>query len=165
MRAMTQGYVTPGWAWRHHRKWLRQLVATGSIGPRPRMQGSESHGEEALVRQGGAPPTGKWVGSPLGGVKTPEALILPTRRSGSPSVQLGWRLWPAHPMSEWLHFISELSRAQHVATAALGPSAPLEQAVIERVVAARMPPLAADWHRRESANWRDGLAVLLDIVR
>ncbi len=44
MRAMTQGYVTPGWAWRHHRKWLRQLVATGSIGPRPRMHGSESHG-------------------------------------------------------------------------------------------------------------------------
>jgi formate dehydrogenase subunit gamma len=27
MRAMTQGYVTPGWAWRHHRKWLRQLTA------------------------------------------------------------------------------------------------------------------------------------------
>jgi formate dehydrogenase subunit gamma len=25
MRAMTQGWVTPGWAWRHHRKWLRQL--------------------------------------------------------------------------------------------------------------------------------------------
>lgn len=26
MRAMTQGWVTPGWAWRHHRKWLRQLA-------------------------------------------------------------------------------------------------------------------------------------------
>jgi formate dehydrogenase subunit gamma len=36
MRAMTQGYVTPGWAWRHHRKWFRNLVATGSQGPRPR---------------------------------------------------------------------------------------------------------------------------------
>ncbi len=36
VRAMTQGYVTPGWAWRHHRKWLRSLVATGSPGPRPR---------------------------------------------------------------------------------------------------------------------------------
>ena len=36
MRAMTQGYVTPGWAWRHHRKWLRSLAATGSPGPRPR---------------------------------------------------------------------------------------------------------------------------------
>jgi formate dehydrogenase subunit gamma len=29
MRAMTQGYVTPGWAWRHHRKWLRRLAAMG----------------------------------------------------------------------------------------------------------------------------------------
>jgi formate dehydrogenase subunit gamma len=27
VRAMTQGYVTPGWAWRHHRKWLWQLAA------------------------------------------------------------------------------------------------------------------------------------------
>jgi formate dehydrogenase subunit gamma len=29
IRAMTQGYVTPGWAWRHHRKWLRRLAAMG----------------------------------------------------------------------------------------------------------------------------------------
>jgi formate dehydrogenase subunit gamma len=36
VRAMTQGYVTPGWAWRHHRKWLRRLVATHSAGPEPR---------------------------------------------------------------------------------------------------------------------------------
>jgi formate dehydrogenase subunit gamma len=36
MRSMTQGYVTPGWAWRHHRKWLRSLVAAGSPGPTPR---------------------------------------------------------------------------------------------------------------------------------
>jgi formate dehydrogenase subunit gamma len=35
MRAMTRGYVTPGWAWRHHRKWFRGLVASGSAGPRP----------------------------------------------------------------------------------------------------------------------------------
>jgi len=27
IRAMTRGYVTGGWAWRHHRKWLRDLVA------------------------------------------------------------------------------------------------------------------------------------------
>jgi formate dehydrogenase subunit gamma len=36
VRGMTQGYVTPGWAWRHHRKWFRQLAASGSPGPRPR---------------------------------------------------------------------------------------------------------------------------------
>jgi formate dehydrogenase subunit gamma len=39
VRAMTRGYVTPGWAWRHHRKWLRSLVETGSPGPRPRPRG------------------------------------------------------------------------------------------------------------------------------
>ncbi|WP_430389940.1 formate dehydrogenase subunit gamma [Dyella sp. 20L07] len=27
VRSMTQGYVTPGWAWRHHRKWLQELAA------------------------------------------------------------------------------------------------------------------------------------------
>ncbi|MFC4527186.1 formate dehydrogenase subunit gamma [Dyella halodurans] len=27
VRAMTQGYVTPGWAWRHHRKWLEELAS------------------------------------------------------------------------------------------------------------------------------------------
>jgi formate dehydrogenase subunit gamma len=33
--AMTRGQVTGGWAWRHHRKWLRELV-TG----KPKPQGS-----------------------------------------------------------------------------------------------------------------------------
>jgi formate dehydrogenase subunit gamma len=37
VRGMTQGYVTPGWAWRHHRKWLRGLAMTSSRGPRPRV--------------------------------------------------------------------------------------------------------------------------------
>lgn len=39
LRAMTQGYVTPGWAWRHHRKWFRGLAASGSRGPTPRPHG------------------------------------------------------------------------------------------------------------------------------
>ena len=34
VRGMTQGYVTLGWAWRHHRKWLRRLAQSGSAGPR-----------------------------------------------------------------------------------------------------------------------------------
>jgi len=33
IRAMTRGSVTGGWAWRHHRKWLRELV-TGTRGNR-----------------------------------------------------------------------------------------------------------------------------------
>ena len=28
VRGMTQGYVTPGWAWRHHRKWLSELASS-----------------------------------------------------------------------------------------------------------------------------------------
>jgi formate dehydrogenase subunit gamma len=36
MQAMLHGWVTPGWAYRHHRKWLRRLVETGSRGPVPR---------------------------------------------------------------------------------------------------------------------------------
>ncbi len=35
VRAMTHGYVTPGWAFRHHCKWFRALVASGSRGPVP----------------------------------------------------------------------------------------------------------------------------------
>jgi formate dehydrogenase subunit gamma len=35
MRAMMHGWVTPGWAYRHHRKWFRRLVETGSRGPVP----------------------------------------------------------------------------------------------------------------------------------
>jgi len=31
IRAMTRGTVTGGWAWKHHRKWLRELV-TGKGG-------------------------------------------------------------------------------------------------------------------------------------
>jgi formate dehydrogenase subunit gamma len=35
MRAMMHGWVTPGWAYRHHRKWFRHLAETGSRGPAP----------------------------------------------------------------------------------------------------------------------------------
>jgi formate dehydrogenase subunit gamma len=44
VRGMTQGYVTLGWAWRHHRKWLRRLAASGSVGPRPRAGGTAPRG-------------------------------------------------------------------------------------------------------------------------
>ena len=33
IRAMTQGTVTGGWAWRHHRKWLRELAGRRDAGP------------------------------------------------------------------------------------------------------------------------------------
>ena len=31
IRAMTRGSVTGGWAWRHHRKWLRELVTRSPV--------------------------------------------------------------------------------------------------------------------------------------
>ena len=33
LRAMTRGTVTGGWAWRHHRKWLRELAGRSGRGP------------------------------------------------------------------------------------------------------------------------------------
>lgn len=33
LRAMTRGSVTGGWAWRHHRKWLKDLAGQRKIGP------------------------------------------------------------------------------------------------------------------------------------
>ena len=33
IRAMTRGTVTGGWAWRHHRKWLRELAGREGRGP------------------------------------------------------------------------------------------------------------------------------------
>ena len=31
LQAMTRGYVTGGWAWKHHRNWLRELVTGGRV--------------------------------------------------------------------------------------------------------------------------------------
>lgn len=36
VRAMTRGSVTGGWAWRHHRRWLREQVAKGEVVAPPR---------------------------------------------------------------------------------------------------------------------------------
>jgi formate dehydrogenase subunit gamma len=33
LRAMTRGTVTGGWAWRHHRKWLRELAGRRKVDP------------------------------------------------------------------------------------------------------------------------------------
>ena len=33
IRAMTRGTVTGGWAWKHHRKWLRELAGRDRPGP------------------------------------------------------------------------------------------------------------------------------------
>ena len=64
-------------------------------------------------------------------------------------------------MEDWLRFMAKLAHAQQAAVTVLSPLAGPEQSAVEQAVDARMPPLAADGHRRDPA-WRDGLAVLLD---
>jgi formate dehydrogenase subunit gamma len=46
VRAMTQGYVTAGWAWRHHRKWLRSenLATSNEPLPKPGAHQEVDHG-------------------------------------------------------------------------------------------------------------------------
>jgi len=113
------------------------------------------------VRQGEVG-KGAWIGDPLGGVKAPEALILPdpATRFARTATRLE-DLSAGHPMMEWLRFMAQLARAQHVVATKLGPFAGPSHAAVEQAVDARMPPLAADGHRRDPA-WRGGLAMLLD---
>lgn len=117
------------------------------------------------MRQGGAPPTGKWIGSPQGGVETPDAIILPDPeiRFAATAARLD-RLAEGHPMHDWLRWLGELSRAQTRAVMLLGAPAEIDAAAIEQAVTARMPPLAADSHRRDPL-WRTGLTCILDHMR
>ncbi|ACK52234.1 formate dehydrogenase accessory protein FdhE [Methylocella silvestris BL2] len=113
------------------------------------------------MRQGEVAPKGAWIGDPQGGVKAPEPLLLPnplTRFTRS-AARLR-HLSDGHPLMEWLRFMAQLSDAQHAAALALGPLAAPDAMAVERAVDARMPPLAADGHRRNPI-WREGLAVLL----
>lgn len=114
------------------------------------------------MKQGGTPPSGKWVGNPQGGVKTPEPLILPnpTARFADAAYRLK-ALAAGHPTAEWLMFMATLSEAQHTAATTLAPLPAIDRSLVDRSVAGRMPPLAADGHHRNSA-WRDGLIMLLD---
>jgi FdhE protein len=114
------------------------------------------------VRQGETAPKGSWTGSALGGVKAPAPIVLPDPglRFSRTAERLE-RLADGHAAEGWLAFMAEASRAQAAAAAAApAPRAPDETA-IARAVAARIPPIAADGHRRDAA-WRDGLAVLLE---
>jgi len=114
------------------------------------------------VRQGEVASTGKWMGDPLGGVKAPQALVLPdpATRFAKCAARLE-DLSAGHPMEDWLRFMAKLARAQHAMAMAMEPFPKFEQISVEQAVSARMPPLSADGHRRDP-TWRDGLATLLD---
>jgi len=116
------------------------------------------------MRQGETAPKGGWIGNPTGGVKAPEPILLP-----DPAVRFTRtaerleRLSEGHPMEGWLDFMAKLARAQHRAASTLAPLIAPDEAAVEQAVAARIPPISADGHRRDP-GWRDGLALLLDTV-
>ena len=156
MRGMTQGYVTPGWAWRHHRKWLREPCLDRLAGPASAARG------RGFMRQGETAPKGGWIGNATGGVKAPEPILLPDPaiRFARTAERLAL-LSKGHPMEGWLDFMAKLARAQHRVATTLAPLIAPDEATVEQAVAARIPPISADGHRRDPA-WRDGLALLLD---
>jgi FdhE protein len=119
--------------------------------------------EAGHVRQGEVGPKGAWIGDPLGGVKAPEALILPdpATRFARSAARLE-TLSAGHAMTEWLRFMAQLAQAQHVVATTSAPFPGPDRAAVEQAVHARMPPLAADRHRRNPV-WRDGLTMLLDV--
>ena len=103
------------------------------------------------MRQGEVAPQGKWIGDPFGGVKAPEALILPdpATRFARTAARLE-ALSAGHPMTEWLRFMARLAQAQHRVATTLRPFAGWSRSTVEQAVDARMPPLAADGsHRRD----------------
>jgi FdhE protein len=104
---------------------------------------------------------GKWSGL-SGGVKAPPALILPdpVTRFARSAGRLE-ALAAGHPMTEWPMFMARLTWAQHVVAMTLRPVPGLQRITVERPVDARLPPLAAEGHRRDAA-WREGLTMLLD---
>lgn len=116
------------------------------------------------MRQGETAPKGGWIGNATGGVKAPEPILLPDPgiRFARTAERLE-RLSEGHPMEGWLDFMAKLARAQHRAASRLALLSAPEEAMVEQAVAARIPPISADGHRRDPA-WRDGLALLLDTV-
>ncbi len=113
------------------------------------------------MKQAEAPPNAKWTGPNHAGVKAPDPIVLadPARRFATTAQRLQ-RLAAGHPMDAWLHFMAELAQAQHAVAITLAPAGALDRHVVDQAVASRLPPLAADGHRREP-SWREGLALLL----
>ena len=110
------------------------------------------------MRMGEVAAKGKWEGA-LGGVKAPDAILLPdpAKRFVNTAARLE-ALAAGHPMGDWLGFMARLSRAQHRAAIGLGPLETISVAIVEQAVAARIPPLAADGHRRDPA-WRASFSI------
>nr|WP_199045050.1 formate dehydrogenase accessory protein FdhE [Dyella sp. ASV24] len=113
------------------------------------------------MKQAGTPPEGKWTGPAHAGVKAPDPILLadPSRRFAATAQRLG-KLSAGHPLEPWLRFMAVLAQAQHTVATTSAPFVTLSAEVVTRCVDARLPPLAADGHHRDT-SWRDGLALLL----
>jgi FdhE protein len=116
------------------------------------------------VKQAEAPPDAKWTGPSRAGVKAPDPILLadPAKRFTATARRLE-HLASGHPMDAWLQFMANLARAQHAVATTLAPAAALGTDVVAQATEARLPPLAADGHRRD-ASWREGLVLLLDHI-
>jgi FdhE protein len=116
------------------------------------------------VKQAGTPPTGKWTGPSHAGVKAPDPIVLayPAKRFAATAQRLE-HLAHGHPMEPWLRFMASLAQAQHDVATVLAPATTLSESVVAQAIEARLPPLAADGHRRD-AVWLEGLAMLLDRI-
>src|SRR5271167_4792254 len=101
------------------------------------------------MRQGEVASQGKWTGDPSGGVKAPPALILPdpVTRFARTAARLE-ALATGHPMADWLAFMARLTQAQHVVATTLRPFPGPQRMTVESAVEERLPPLAAERHRR-----------------
>jgi FdhE protein len=116
------------------------------------------------VKQTGIPTTGKWTGPSHAGVKAPDPIMLadPTQRFAVTARRLE-QLANGHPMETWLRFMAALAHAQHAAITAQAPVAAPAPEMVAMATEARLPPLAADGHRRD-ASWRQSLGLLLDHI-
>ncbi|SFS14101.1 FdhE protein [Dyella sp. OK004] len=114
------------------------------------------------MKQAGTPPSGKWTGPSHAGVKAPDPILLadPAKRFAATAQRLQ-HLAAGHPMDAWLYFMASLAQAQHAVATTLAPAAALTPDAVAQATEARLPPLAADGHRRDAA-WREGLTLLLD---
>ena len=116
------------------------------------------------MKQAEAPPDASWSGPSHPGVKSPSPIVTPNPalRFAATAARLD-QLATGHPMEPWLRFVARLSRAQHAVATTLAPAAVLDADDVARATEARLPPLAADGHRRDP-SWREAVTTLLNQI-
>jgi FdhE protein len=117
------------------------------------------------VKQAEAPPDASWSGPSHPGVKSPSPIVTPDagKRFAATAARLD-KLATGHPMEPWLRFVARLTRAQHAVATTLAPAAVLGSDDVARAIEARLPPVAADGHRRDP-SWREALTTLLNHIQ